>query len=80
MSAVRHAAAYWQNIAMLNSAHVYILDASGARYCECFMRNDQASIESQKEHCRWFLGRRNTSVCRPAKVIVEFYHDDSQRR
>jgi hypothetical protein len=63
--------------AAFNSAHVYIEDVTGARYCECFMRNDPASVESQKAHCRWYLSRRGTGVCRPAKIKVEFYHDDS---
>ena len=65
--------------AVFNSAYVYIVDAIGKRYCQCFMRNDEAMIASQKAHCRWWLSRRNTGVCRPAKVVVEFYHADSQR-
>lgn len=65
--------------AVLNSAYVYIEDITGARYCQCFMRNIESMIESQKKHCRWWLGRRNTGVCRPAKIVVEFYHDSSQR-
>jgi hypothetical protein len=60
-----------------NSAYVYIEDATGARYCQCFMRNDPASVESQKKHCRWRLHQRGTGVCRPAKIMVEFYHDGS---
>jgi hypothetical protein len=60
-----------------NSAYVYIEDATGARYCQCFMRNDPTSVESQKKHCRWYLHQRGTGVCRPAKIMVEFYHDDS---
>ena len=63
--------------AAFNSAYVYIEDATGARYCQCFMRNDPASVESQKKHCRWYLRQRGTGVCRPAKIMVEFYHDDS---
>jgi hypothetical protein len=63
--------------AVSNSAHVYILDACGQHYCEAFMRNSSATIESQKAHCRWFLSRRGTGLVRPAKVVVEFYHDDS---
>ena len=65
--------------AAFNSAHIYILDATGARYCEAFMHNVAETIESQKAHCRWYLGRHGTGVCRPAKVITEFYDDPSQR-
>jgi hypothetical protein len=61
-----------------NSVEVCVVDAAGDKYCVSF--NSLAYEQSAIKHARWRMRQRNIGhACRPLRLHVERYHDQSRR-